>query len=63
MCYLNNQTPDKLPYIQMYIYVLDCLRKKITREEGGAHPRISVWHLLMNLKSNFFIKKTVEVGQ
>ena len=30
-------------------------------EEGGAHLRISFWHLLMNLK--IFIKKTVEVGQ
>ena len=27
-----------------------------TCEEGGAHHRISVWHLLMNLKNNIFLK-------
>ena len=32
-------------------------------EEGGAHLRISVWHLLMNLKNDYLLKKTVEVGQ
>ena len=29
----------------------------------GHIPTISVWHLLMNLKNNFLLKKTVEVGQ
>ena len=33
------------------------LKKSHTCEEGGAHLRISFWHLLMNLKNN------VEVGQ
>ena len=27
-----------------------------TCEEGGAHLRISVWHLLMNLKNNYLLK-------
>ena len=26
-------------------------------EEGGAHLRISVWHLLMNLKTTIYLKK------
>ena len=31
-------------------------------EEGGSQLRISVWHLLINLKNNYLLK-TVEVGQ
>ena len=30
--------------------------KSHTCEVGGAHLRISVWHLLMNLKKQLFIK-------
>ena len=31
---------------------------KITQcEKGGVHLRISVWHLLMNLKNNYLLKK------
>ena len=37
--------------------------KSHTCEEGGAHLRISFWHLLMNLKNKIIIKKTVEVDQ
>ena len=38
-----------------------CARKKShTCEEGGAHPRISVWHLLMNLKNNYLLKKLLK---
>ena len=37
------------------------LRKSHTCEEGGAHLSISFWHLLMNLKKQIFIKKTVEL--
>ena len=33
------------------------MEKSHTCEEGGAHPRISVWHLLMNLKNNYLLKK------
>ena len=29
-------------------------------EEGGAHPRISVWCLLMNLKNNILLKKLLQ---
>ena len=31
--------------------------------EGVAHLRISVWHLLKNLKNIYLLKKNVEVGQ
>ena len=34
--------------------------KSHTCEEGGAYPRISVWHLLMNLKNNFLLKKLLK---
>ena len=33
---------------------------KITHKEGGAHHRISVWHLLINLKNNFLSKKLLK---
>ena len=36
-------------------------KKSHTCEEGGANFRITVWHLLMNLKNNYLLKKTVEV--
>ena len=39
------------------------IKKSHTCEEGGTHPKISVWHLLMNLKNNYLFKKTVEVSQ
>ena len=29
-------------------------------EEGGEHPRISVWQLLMNLKNNYLLKKLLK---
>ena len=32
-------------------------QKKSHACEGGAHSRISVWHLLMNLKNNYLLKK------
>ena len=31
-----------------------------TCEESGAHPRISVWHFLMNLKNNFLLQKLLK---
>ena len=34
--------------------------KNHTREEGRAHPRISVWHSLMNLKNNYLLKKLLK---
>ena len=33
------------------------LKKSHTCEEGEAHLRISVWHLLINLKNNYLFKK------
>ena len=35
-------------------------KKSNTCEEGGAHPRISIWHLLMNLKNNYSLKKQLK---
>ena len=32
-------------------------KKSCRCEEGGAHFKISVWHLLMNLKNNYLLKK------
>ena len=32
------------------------IEKSHTCEEGGAHLRISFWHLLMNLKNNYLLK-------
>ena len=34
--------------------------KSHTCEEGRAHLRISVWHLLMNLKNNNLLKKLLK---
>ena len=30
------------------------------KREGGAHLRISVWHLLMNLENNYLLKKLLK---
>ena len=35
-------------------------KKSHTCEEGGAHLRISVWHLLMTLKNNYLLKKLLK---
>ena len=35
-------------------------KKSHTCEEGRGHPRISVWHLLMNLKNNYLLKKLLK---
>ena len=37
-----------------------CIWKNHTCEEGGAHLRISVWHLLMNLKNNYLSKNLLK---
>ena len=34
--------------------------KSHTCEEGGPHLRISVWHLLINLKNNYLLKKLLK---
>ena len=35
-------------------------KKSHTCEEGGAHLRISFWHLLMNLKNKLLLKKLLK---
>ena len=47
----------------MQFKALQFLQKSHICEEGGAHLRISVWNLLINLKNNYLLKKTVKVGQ
>ena len=39
----------------------DQLQKSHTCEEGEVHLRITVWHLLMNLKNNYLLKRTIGV--
>ena len=34
--------------------------KSCACEEGGSHLRISFWHLLMNLKNNYLLKKLLK---
>ena len=35
-------------------------KSHICEEGGGAHLRISVWHLLINLKNNYLLQKLLE---
>ena len=45
-------------YIKSKEYVMSIGRTKKSQncEEGGAHLRIFVWHLLMKLKNNYLLK-------
>ena len=36
------------------------LKKSHTCEEGDSHLRISVWHLFINLKNNYLLKKLLK---
>ena len=36
--------------------------KSHTCEEGGAHLKISFWHLLMNLKNKYLLKKPLKLA-
>ena len=47
----------QIPTFQNFIYTI---QKSHTCEEGGAHTRIFVWHLLMNLKNNYLSKKLLK---
>ena len=38
----------------------DIYKKSHTREEGGAHLRISFWYLLMNLKNKYLLRKLLK---
>ena len=43
--------------LQKYILWSLVKLKNHTREKGGAQLRTSFWHLLMNLKNNYLLKK------
>ena len=63
----GNKSEHLLNEIYQIIHSL-CQEKEIkkshTCDEGGAYLKISVWHLMTNLKTNYlFKKKTIEVGQ
>ena len=50
-----------LIFFLCYYYNKKCIRKKLHLcEEAGAHLRISFWHLLMNLKNNYLLKKLLK---
>ena len=36
------------------------IKKSHPCEEGGPHLTTSVWHLLMNLKNNYLLKKLLK---
>ena len=41
-------------------YINTSAKKSHTCEEGGAQLRISFWHLLMNLKNTYLLKKLLK---
>ena len=44
-----------------WIMTMDVQEKNQTHvKKVGEHPRISVWHLLMNLKNNYLLKKLLK---
>ena len=53
----------KMPQI-IYLFSIEEMfhlqEKSHTCEEGGAHLRIFVWHLLMNSKNNYLFKKLLK---
>ena len=51
--YLMDHILYQIFMISLNIY----LKKSYTCREGGAHLRISFWHLLMNLKNNYWANK------
>ena len=50
----------KVFQVKNTIFRVSSIEKSHTCEEGGTHPRISVWHLLMNLKNNYSFKKLLK---
>ena len=40
--------------------MLKITQKSHKCKKGGAHLRISFWHLLMNLKNNYLLKKLLK---
>ena len=55
--YIYGVSVKKTSYLQLFIKKITNMGKK------WAHLRTSFWHLLMNLKNNYLLKKTFEVGQ
>ena len=51
---------DFLIFSTKYCKYLQPVLTKITEEERWVHLRISFRHLLMNLKDNYLLKKTVQ---
>ena len=58
---------DKIHFSEISFASMNIDNKKVSRilivfkkshkcEEGGAHLRVFVWHLLMNLKNNYLLK-------
>ena len=57
----NSCTFLKLNHCYIFLeYYLKKSKKSHTCEEGGAHFRISFWHLLMNLKNKYLFKKLLK---
>ena len=61
---IYNESPELsrvLLYIKFKLLKVTSGKKKShTYEEGGAHLRISFWHLLMNLKNKSLLKKLLK---
>ena len=53
ICALAGMTNDNIEEIAQN-------KKSQTCEEGGRHLRISFWHLLMNLKKKYLLKKLLK---
>ena len=57
---ISFQIDNILPCMQWLFWVIYQNKKSHTCEEGGAHLRISVWHLLTKLKNNNLLKKLLQ---
>ena len=63
----NMSSSDKIHFSEISFASMNIDNKNVSRilivfkkshkcEEGGAHLRVFVWHLLMNLKNNYLLK-------
>ena len=69
ICFLQLKSCELIIYTELLVKLksvrflwIFSQQKLHTCKEGRAHPRISVWHLLMNLKNNFLLKKNCWSG-
>ena len=56
---------DLITWGEPYVEVLrkrPLPKKSHTCEKGGAHLKISFWHLLMNLKIKYLLKKLLKLA-